>query len=240
MELHLLRRCRKKELRVHIPDGFINAGVSAAAGVGAAGGFVYSVRQVRRYMTERLVPMAALVAAFVFAAQMVNFPVLPGMSGHLIGGVLAAVLVGPSAAFLVVSIVLIVQAFLFADGGLSALGLNIINMGAVAAVGGYFVYLAILQLSSKSRRAVAVSSGIAAFVSVPMAALAFAVEFAIGGTATSVSLTSVLWAMVTTHVLIGIGEGVITFFVVLAVVEARPDLVYGAPEYLGERTEAYT
>jgi cobalt/nickel transport system permease protein len=224
---------------VHIPDGFINAGVSAVAGVGAAGGFAYSVRQVRRYMTERLVPLAALVAAFVFAAQMVNFPVLPGMSGHLIGGVLAAVLVGPSAAFLVVSIVLIVQAFLFADGGLSALGLNIINLAGVAAVGGYFIYLTIVRITRKSHRAVAISAGVAAFLSVPLAALAFAVEFAIGGTASSVSLSSVLWAMLTTHALIGIGEGIITFFVVLAVVEARPDLVYGAPEYPGERTEAY-
>jgi cobalt/nickel transport system permease protein len=223
---------------MHIPDGFINAGMSAAAGVGAASGFAYALRQLRSYLTERLVPLAALTAAFVFAAQMVNFPVLPGMSGHLIGGVLAAVLVGPAAGYVVVAIVLIVQAFLFADGGLSALGLNIINMGLVASVGGYYVYRAILRFTSKSHRAVAVSAGVAAFVSVPMAALAFAVQFAIGGTADSVSLTSVLWAMVTTHVFIGIGEGLITFFVILAVVQARPDLVYGAPDYIGERTEA--
>jgi cobalt/nickel transport system permease protein len=222
---------------VHIPDGFINAGVSAVAGVGAAGGFAYSVRQVRKYLTDRLVPLAALAAAFVFAAQMVNFPVLPGMSGHLIGGVLAAVLVGPAAGYLVLSIVLIVQAFLFADGGLSALGLNIINMAGVAAVGGYFVYRTILRLTSGSHRSVAVSAGIAAFVSVPMAALAFVLEYAIGGTASSVSVSSVMWAMVGTHSLIGLGEGVITFFVILAVVQSRPDLVYGAPDYTGLRTE---
>jgi cobalt/nickel transport system permease protein len=195
------------------------------------------LRQVRRYLTDRLVPLAALAAAFVFAAQMVNFPVLPGMSGHLIGGVLAAVLVGPAAAYIVMSIVLIVQAFLFADGGLSALGLNIINMGAVAAVGGYYVYRAILRFTSGSHRAVAWSAAVAAFFSVPMAALAFVVEFWIGGSATSVSLTSVTWAMISTHSLIGIGEAVITFFVIFAVVQARPDLVYGAPDYTGERTE---
>lgn len=222
---------------MHIPDGFINAGVSAVAGVGAAGGFAYSLRQVRRYLTDRLVPLAALVAAFVFAAQMVNFPVLPGMSGHLIGGVLAAVLVGPAAGYLVLSIVLIVQAFLFADGGLSALGLNIINMAGVAAVGGYFVYRAMLRFSSGSHRSVAVLAGAAAFVSVPMAAAAFALEYAIGGTAESISMTSILWALVGTHALIGIGEGLITFFVVFAVVQARPDLVYGAPDYTGIRTE---
>jgi cobalt/nickel transport system permease protein len=145
---------------------------------------------------------------------------------------------GPAAGYVILAIVLIVQAFLFADGGLSALGLNIINMGLVAAVGGYYVYRAILQFTSKSHRAVALSAGVAAFVSVPMAALAFAAEFAIGGTADSVSLASVLWAMLTTHALIGIGEGFITFFVILAVVQARPDLVYGAPDYIGERTEA--
>jgi cobalamin biosynthesis protein CbiM len=225
---------------VHIPDGFFNAGASAVAGIGAAGGFAVALRRLRSYLTERLVPLAALTAAFVFAAQMVNFPVLPGMSGHLIGAVLAAVLVGPAAAYVILTIVLVVQAFLFADGGLSALGLNIINMGLVAGVGGYYVYRVILRFTSRSHRAVAVSAGVAAFVSVPMAALAFALEFAIGGTAESVSMTSVLWAMVTTHVLIGIGEGLITFFVVLAVVGSRPDLVYGAPDYTGQRTEALT
>lgn len=225
---------------MHIPDGFIGVGTSAVAGLGAAGGFAYALRQVRRYLTDRLVPLAALAAAFVFAAQMVNFPVLPGMSGHLIGGVMAAVLVGPSAAYVVMTIVLIVQAFLFADGGLTALGLNIINMAGVAAVGGYFVYRAILRLSSGTRNAVAVSASIAAFLSVPMAALAFAGEFAIGGTASSVSVSSVLWALLTTHSLIGLGEGVITFFVISAVVNARPDLVYGSPDFVGERTEALT
>lgn len=223
---------------MHIPDGFFNAGASAVAGIGAAGGFAVALRRLRSYLTERLVPLAALTAAFVFAAQMVNFPVLPGMSGHLIGAVLAAVLVGPAAAYVILTIVLVVQAFLFADGGLSALGLNIINMGLVAGVGGYYVYRAILRFTSRSHRAVALSAGVAAFISVPMAALAFALEFAVGGTAESVSMTSVLWAMVTTHVLIGIGEGVITFFVVLAVVRSRPDLVYGAPDYTGQRTEA--
>lgn len=223
---------------MHIPDGFINAGLSVTAGVGAAGGFGFALRQVRRYLTDRLVPLAALVAAFVFVAQMVNFPVLPGMSGHLIGGVLAAVLIGPAAGYVVISIVLIVQAFLFADGGLSALGLNIINLAGVACVGGYFVFRAIVRLMS-SHRGVAIAAGLAAFISVPMAALAFAGEFAIGGTAESVSMSSVMWALVGTHALIGVGEGVITFFVVLAVVQARPDLVYGAPDYTGDRTEAY-
>ncbi len=222
---------------MHIPDGFINPGVSAAAGVVAAGGFGVAVRRARAYLTERLVPLAALVAAFVFAAQMINFPVLPGMSGHLIGGVLAAVLVGPAAGYIVMSIVLIVQALVFADGGLSALGLNIVNMGLVGAVGGYYVFRALMRATGNRRGRVPMVAGFAAFVSVPMAAVAFAVEFALGGTAESLSMGAILWALLTTHTLIGIGEGLITALVLGAVMSARPDLVYGSPSFSGRRAE---
>ncbi len=222
---------------MHIPDGVIGPGVSAAAGAAAAGGFGVAVSRARRYLTDRLVPMAALVTAFVFAAQMINFPVLPGMSGHLLGGVLASVLVGPWVGFLVVSIVLIIQALLFADGGLTALGLNIINMALIGAVGGYAVYRVAFRVAGLRVERVAVTAAIAAFVSVPMAAMGFVVEFALGGTIESLSVGAILIAMVTTHALIGIGEGVITFFVIGAVVKARPDLVYGAPTFAGTRTE---
>ena len=222
---------------MHIPDGVIGPGVSAAAGVVAAGGFGVAASRARRYLTDRLVPLAALVTAFVFAGQMVNFPVLPGMSGHLLGGVLAAVLVGPWAGYLVVSIVLIIQAFLFADGGLTALGLNIVNMALIGAVGGYLAYRLIFRLMGSRPDRVALAAGIAAFLSVPMAGLGFVVEFALGGTAESLSLGSILVAMVGTHLLIGVGEGVITFFVVGAVMKARPDLVYGSPTFSGRRTE---
>lgn len=222
---------------MHIPDGFIGPGASAVAGVGAAGGFAFALRQARTYLTDRLVPLAALSAAFVFAAQMVNFPVLPGVSGHLIGGVLAAVLIGPSAGYLIMAIVLVVQALVFADGGLSALGLNIINMGGIAAVGGYWMYRVMLRFSNGSPRAIVIVSGLAAAISVPLAAAGFGAEFALAGTTTSVSLTSVLWTLIGTHVLIGIGEGIITAAVIGAVVRSRPDLVYGAPTHTGQRTE---
>jgi len=222
---------------MHIPDGVIGPGVSAAAGVAAAGGFGVAVSRSRRYLTDRLVPMAALVTAFVFAAQMINFPVLPGMSGHLLGGVLAAVLVGPWVGFLVISIVLIIQALLFADGGLTALGLNIINMGLIGAVGGYAVYRIMFRLAGLRPGRVAAVAAVAAFISVPMAALGFVFEFALGGTIESLSVGAILVAMVTTHVLIGIGEGVITFFVIGAVMKSRPDLVYGSPTFSGNRTE---
>jgi len=222
---------------MHIPDGVIGPGVSAAAGAVAVGGFGVAVSRARRYLTDRLVPMAALVTAFVFAAQMINFPVLPGMSGHLLGGVLASVLVGPWVGFLVVSIVLIIQALLFADGGLTALGLNIINMALIGAVGGYAVYRVAFRLAGLRVGRVAVVSAVAAFISVPMAATGFVAEFALGGTINSLSVGAILIAMVTTHLLIGIGEGVITFFVIGAVVRSRPDLVYGAPTFSGSRTE---
>ncbi|MDQ3781632.1 MAG: energy-coupling factor ABC transporter permease, partial [Actinomycetota bacterium] len=119
---------------MHIPDGFINGTTSAAAGVVAAGGVGVALRQTGRYLGERQVPLAGLVAAFVFAGQMFNFPVIPGMSGHLIGGVLAAVLVGPWAGLLIITVVLVVQGVFFADGGLSALGLSVINMGLIGSI----------------------------------------------------------------------------------------------------------
>jgi len=221
---------------VHIPDGFINGVTSAGFGVAAAGGVGVAVRKTGRYLSERQVPLAGLAAAFVFAAQMFNFPVLSGMSGHLLGGVLAAVLVGPWAGFVVLAVVLVVQAVFFADGGLTALGLNIVNMGLVGAIGGYALYRLILHLLPKRRQSVALAAGVAGFVSVPLAAMGFVAQFALGGTA-DVSLGAVLVAMLGTHLLIGIGEGVLTSLVVGAVMTSRSDLVYGAPDYRGDRTE---
>lgn len=224
---------------MHIPDGFINGATSAGFGVAAAGGLGAAVKQTGKYMSERQIPLAGLVAAFVFAAQMVNFPVTAGVSGHLLGGVLAAILVGPWAGFVVLSVVLIVQGFLFADGGLSALGLNIINMALIGAVGGYLIYRLLLRALPRDTRGVTISAGIAAGVSVPLAAMGFFVQYAIGGTA-SVSLGTVLTALVGTHILIGIGEGIITALVIGTVVRSRADLVYGAPQFTGARTEALT
>jgi len=221
---------------MHIPDGFINGATSAGFGVAAAGGLGAAIKQTGRYLNERQVPLAGLVAAFVFAAQMVNFPVSIGVSGHLLGGVLAAVLVGPWAGFVVLSVVLLVQGFVFADGGLSALGLNIVNMGFIGAVGGYWIYRLLLKVLPRDSRGVTLAAGFAAGIAVPLAAMGFWVQYVIGGTA-SVSGGTVLVALLGTHALIGIGEGIITALVVGAVVRSRPDLVYGAPDYAGERTE---
>lgn len=222
---------------MHIPDGFVNGATSLGFGVAAAGGVGAAVRQSGRYLSERQVPLAGLVAAFVFAAQMVNFPVIAGMSGHLLGGVLAAVLVGPWAGFVILSVVLTVQTFLFADGGFTALGLNIVNLGFLGAVAGYAVYRIVLRLLPRTQRGVIMASGVAAGIAVVMAAMGFVVQYAIGGTA-DVSLGALLAAMIGTHALIGIGEGVITALVVGTVLRSRADLVYGAPEYARERAAA--
>lgn len=221
---------------MHIPDGLIGPGVSATAGVVAAGGLGVALKQAKGYLTERLVPMAALVAAFIFATQMINFPVLPGVSGHLLGGVLAAVLVGPWAGYVAITVVLVIQAMM-ADGGLTALGLNVVNMALIGCVCGYLIYRALFRLTGSRPAAVPFLAAVAAFISVPLAALGFVLEFWLGGTAESISVGAVLWAMLGTHVLIGVGEGLITFFVVSAVMRARPDLVYGSPTFGGLRSE---
>jgi cobalt/nickel transport system permease protein len=222
---------------MHIPDGFIDGTTSAGAAVVAAGGVGATLRRAGEVLDERRVPLAGLVAAFVFAVQMLNFPVVSGTSGHLLGGALAAVLVGPAVGALCVTVVLAVQALLFADGGLSALGLNVLNMALVTAFGGYAVFLLARRVMSRTPSSVVAAAGIAAAVSVVLSALAFTVEYAIGGTGTA-SVATVAGAMVGVHVLIGVGEGVITALVVGAVLATRPDLVWGARDLAIDHADA--
>ncbi|ULR51259.1 energy-coupling factor ABC transporter permease [Streptomyces deccanensis] len=212
---------------MHVPDGFINAPVSAVAGVVAAGAVAVSLRGARRELDERTAPLAGLVAAFIFAVQMLNFPVAAGTSGHLLGGALAAILVGPYTGVLCVSVVLLMQGILFADGGLTALGVNITIMGVVTSVVGYAVFRALVRILPRTRRSITASAFVAALISVPASAAAFTLVYAIGGT-TDVPIGSVLTAMVGVHTLIGIGEAAITAATVGAVVAVRPDLVHGA------------
>jgi cobalt/nickel transport system permease protein len=212
---------------VHIPDGFIDAPTSVATAVVAAGGLAVCLRRSSDELDDRQAPMAGLVAAFIFAVQMLNFPVAGGTSGHLLGGALAAVLVGPYIGALCVTVVLAVQALLFADGGLSALGLNVVNMALVGAFGGYALFLLVRKLAPATRSGVAASAGAAALASVVLASIAFTLEYAIGGTG-GASLGRVAGAMVGVHVLIGIGEAIITGMAVSTVLAVRPDLVHGA------------
>ncbi|WP_328888617.1 energy-coupling factor ABC transporter permease [Streptomyces sp. NBC_00316] len=212
---------------MHVPDGFINAPVSAAAGVVAAGAVAVSLRGARRELDERTAPLAGLVAAFIFAVQMLNFPVAAGTSGHLLGGALAAILVGPCTGVLCLSVVLLMQGILFADGGLTALGVNILDMGITTTVVAYALFRGLLHVLPRTRRSVTAASFVAALVSVPAAAVVFTLIYWIGGT-TDIPIGKVFTAMAGVHVLIGIGEALITALTVGAVIAVRPDLVHGA------------
>ena len=213
---------------MHIPDGFINAPTSLAAGAVAAGGVGVSLRRAAQTLQEKQAPLAGLVAAYIFAVQMLNFPVAAGTSGHLLGGVLAAVLVGPWAGCICVAVVLVVQS-LYADGGLTALGLNITNMAVVGVFGGWAIFWLLRRALPATKTSVVVSAGIAAGISVVLAAGSFVVEYAIGG-AGNAPVGTVFAAMVGVHTLIGIGEGIITALTVGVVLGVRPDLVYGAQD----------
>ncbi|MEU9468157.1 energy-coupling factor ABC transporter permease [Streptomyces avermitilis] len=212
---------------MHVPDGFINAPVSAVSGVVAAGAIAVSLRGARRELDERTAPLAGLVAAFIFAVQMLNFPVAAGTSGHLLGGALAAILVGPFTGVLCVSVVLLMQGILFADGGLTALGVNITDMAIVTTVVSYAVFRGLVKVLPRKRRSVTVAAFVSALLSVPAAAAAFTLIYAIGGT-TDIAIGKVATAMIGVHVLIGIGEAAITALTVGAVIAVRPDLVHGA------------
>jgi cobalt/nickel transport system permease protein len=226
-------------LAMHMSDGLVNAPTAAAFGLVAALGLALAISRAKTDLDDRMAPMAGLVTAFVFAVQMINFPILPGASGHLLGGALVAILVGPWVGALCIAIVLTVQALLFADGGLTALGTNIVNMALVGVFVGYGVALALRGLARRSRTGLLATAFVAALLNTVVAALAFVVEYAIGG-AGGASLGTVFALMLGLHVLIGIGEGIITAATVGAVASARPDLVHllrgpTTPLYVGGR-----
>ncbi|WP_249522786.1 energy-coupling factor ABC transporter permease [Modestobacter marinus] len=212
---------------MHVPDGFLDATTSTGTAVVAAAGVALALRGSRHELDERTAPMAGLTAVFVFAVQMMNFPVAFGTSGHLMGGALAAVLVGPWTAVLCLTVVLMVQALVFADGGLTALGTNVTLLGLVAIGVGYGVFRGLRAVLPATRTGLLTSAGVGAFLSVPVAALVFVALFGLGGVA-DVALGPVTVAMVGVHLLIGLGEAVITVAVLGAVLTARPDLVRGA------------
>ena len=210
-----------RTVAMHIANGIVDARVSAAFAIVSLVALGFCVMRGRLDLDDRLAPMAGLVAAFIFAVQMLNFQVLPGVSGHLLGGALAAVLVGPWVGALCVATVLIVQCLLFADGGLTALGLNIFNMALLGTAVGYLVAVAVLKLLPR----VEVATFVASVVSVVVASQGFVLEYALGGT-TRLDLGTVASAMAGVHLLIGVGEGLIAATTVATVAKVRPDLVY--------------
>ena len=210
---------------MHMSDGLVNAPTSLAFGLLAVLVLAVAASRARADLDDRTAPMAGLVTAFVFAVQMINFPILPGASGHLLGGALVAILVGPWVGSLCIAIVLVVQSILFADGGLTALGLNVTNMAIVGVFTGYLVARALRGLARRGRGGLVAVAFVAAFANTVVASLAFVVEYAVGG-AGGAALGTVFALMVGLHALIGIGEGLITAATVGAVAGTRPDLIY--------------
>jgi cobalt/nickel transport system permease protein len=194
---------------MHAPDGFLGVGVAAVTGIISVVVIGSALRQSREQLKDKVIPLAGITAAFIFAAQMFNFPVAAGTTGHLLGGALAAILLGPSVGAIVVTIVVVVQALLFADGGITALGYNVLNMAIIPAYGGYAVFRIFRRWLPQTSGGVIGSTGIAAWASVVMASIAFSIEWLFGATA-PVSFDDVFAAMVGVHALIGIGEGVIS------------------------------
>ncbi len=210
---------------MHIPDGFLDVKTSATAAVLSAAGCALALSRLRKRMPPQRIPLMGVTAAFIFAAQMINFPVAGGTSGHLIGGVLAAVLVGPSAAVIVLASVLVVQCFLFADGGVLSLGANVLNMAVVAPLLGIAVER-LLRMVLPSLRGRLLAAGFAGWCSTVAAATCAAGELAWSGTAPwGVAFP----AMFHVHMLIGVGEGVITMLVLSALLRLRPELLQEKP-----------
>ena len=211
---------------MHIPDGFIDLRTSAAFAAVSTVAVAGAVKGARKQLSEQSAPLAGLTAVFIFAVQMLNFPVAAGTSGHLIGAALAMVLVGPYAATLALVVVLIIQAFLFADGGLTALGLSIFNMAVISVWVSFAVFMLLKKIFPKTKSWPVIATFVSALISVPAAAVGFVIQYAIGANATF-SVGAVLNAMVGTHILIGIGEAIITALTVSAVLASRSDLVFG-------------
>lgn len=221
---------------LHIPDGFLSAPVALLGWVLTILIVGYALRRTRDQLGERQVPVLGVLAAFIFAAQAINFPVAGGTSGHLLGGALAAIVLGPWAGVLVMTAVIAVQALLFQDGGLLVMGWNIINMGILTAFTGYLVYLAVKRLLGNTQTSMVVAGIIGAWLSVEAGAIATAIQLSVSGTS---PLTIALPAMVGVHALIGIGEALITVGALLLIARTRPDLLKQGAQTGGTASAAW-
>lgn len=207
---------------MHIPDGFVSGPINIATYAGSIVVCGLAISRANKTMGERQVPLLGVTAAFIFAAQMLNFPIGGGTSGHFLGALLAAVLLGPLNACLIMALVLAIQCLAFADGGLTALGTNIFNMGIVGGIGCYYLFQSLKAVLPKTRGGFLAAVAIAAWISVVLASAVCALELSISGTS---PLSVVLPTMIGLHALIGIGEAIITTVVISTVLASRPDLV---------------
>lgn len=210
---------------MHVPDGFINAQVSVATGVISLGTLWAYIRNAKNLVADKLIALTGMMSALIFVLQMINFPIAAGTSGHLLGGALAVIVLGPSLGIICISIVVVIQSLLFADGGLSALGVNVLNMAIITSLTGWLTITFWKKLFGDSQFTLISGSVIAGLLSVVFSSIAFVMEYAIGGTV-SVPLGSVLIAMISTHLFIGLGEGIITALIISLLLRVRSDLVY--------------
>jgi cobalt/nickel transport system permease protein len=213
---------------MHIPDGFLSAPAAIGTGVVAVGAVAYALRDGRATLADRQVPLVGVTAAFVFAVQMLNFPIALGTSGHLIGGALAAILLGPWTACLVLAVVLGVQAIGMADGGVTALGANVVLMGLIAGTGGHYLFRALASRLPRGRNGFLIATAVTSWATVVVASLVCSLLITWGGPFGAGALGQLLPVMAGLHALIGIGEAVITTAAVGAVIATRPDLVANA------------
>ena len=223
MPFHLFPIPDSQFLAMHIPDGFLSLPVITMTWLFAIILITIALKQVESEYQDRAVPLMGVCGAFIFAAQMINFPIPGGTSGHLLGGTLAGVLLGPWAGSLVMSVVFVVQGFVFQDGGITAMGANIFNMGLIGTFGGYYLFRTVRNLVGHQLRGIVVGTAIASWFSVVIASAIAAIELAISGT---VPLFVGMTAMVGWHVMIGVGEALVTVSTVTFIWRSRPDLLY--------------
>ena len=210
---------------MHVPDGFINAQVSIGSGIVSFATLWAYVRNAKNLVADKLIALTGMMSALIFVLQMINFPIAAGTSGHLLGGALAVIVLGPHLGIICISIVVVIQSLLFADGGLSALGINVFNMAIVTSLVGWLVITSWKKLFGEANISIISGSIVAGLLSVVFSSIAFVFEYALGGTV-AVPLSSVLLAMLSTHLLIGLGEGIITALIVSLLLRVRSDLVY--------------
>ena len=210
---------------MHVPDGFMNVTMSAATGVIRFGTLWAYIRSAKDLIADKFIALTGMMSALIFVLQMINFPVAAGTSGHLLGGALAVIVLGPRLGLICLSVVVIIQSLLFADGGLSALGVNVLNMAIVTTTTSWFIVKYWIKFIGKNKTSIVTVSVLAGILSVVFSSIAFTIQYAIGGTI-SIPVGTVLIAMVTTHLIIGLGEGIITALIITLLIRVRPDLVY--------------
>ena len=210
---------------MHVPDGFMNVTMSAATGVISFGTLWAYIRSAKDLIADKFIALTGMMSALIFVLQMINFPVAAGTSGHLLGGALAVIVLGPRLGLICLSVVVIIQSLLFADGGLSALGVNVLNMAIVTSATSWFIVKYWIKFIGKNRISIVSVSVLAGILSVVFSSIAFTIQYAIGGTI-SIPVGTVLLAMVTTHFIIGFGEGIITALIITLLIRVRPDLIY--------------